>query len=225
MVAMGTKTWCVATLCLKARQSPLSAGKLHFGPISKPTSSPPPPPSTSTTYLLNNVLVQKRDTAWMHHQHWGLVQSVCTRFLCFSPTKSPFFFSLVFQFAIVQLKLFHQKFRGHMEVIWALTKKQKKVVEVAGGGGCRVLGGCYEWKSGLERGAGGRWKLLAYKVAIRRKWLCVRQEEHLCLLPRHTKDWGGAGGKTTVPYMSRAPLNTTRFISMVQFEDFRAALH
>lgn len=55
--------------------------------------------------------------------------------------------------------------------------------------------GCYDWKSRKERGAGGRWKLSAYKVAIRRKWPCVRQEEHLCLLPQHTKDRGRGGWK------------------------------
>lgn len=56
------------------------------------------------------------------------------------------------------------------------------------------MGGGCEWKSRKERGAGGRWKLSAYKVAIRRKWPCVRQEEHLFLLPQHTKDQEGRGG-------------------------------
>lgn len=48
-------------------------------------------------------------------------------------------------------------------------------------------------KKKKEKAAGGRWKLLAYKVAIRGKWPCVRQEEHLCLLPQHTKGPGGGG--------------------------------
>lgn len=158
----------------------------------------------------------------MHHQRCGLVEPVHSGYYD-SKRSSHVHKSLLFPFCfprllIRQRQMLHPKFGGDV----------RRSFEQWQGGGCRVgmRGGC-EWKRRKERGAGGRWKLSAYKVAIRRKWPCVRQEEHLCLLPQHTKDQEGWGGwrKTTVSYTSRAPLNTTRLISMVQFEAFRALRH
>lgn len=125
-------------------------------------------------------------------------------------------------------------------------------MEVEGGGGIRTsfLWWSLEWwKGGVgrvgegvrgrefkrgkkkkEKAAGGRWKLLAYKVAIRGKWPCVRQEEHLCLLPQHTKGPGGGGEgvggppeeRPRTPTWAGASPNTTRWIWMGQFEAFSA---